>query len=332
MFKRATLVCIMLFSLPTAILAWSQQESASSFIRILVEGEPPLSRSFIEAIRRNNAKYHLRLEFVGKPDDPHDLRLIVSSGSGTTSCSAMCSDPGISSCSASFSYHNIVALTPNGKLLFILTSARQGIDAISIELIRKIYSQSASLKDKSTPVSSVPQEALKPDQPIDTVKASDQEPPAEPGIYYKSGVEWIRLTEAVAGTDVKGTGAWLFTFGIAPIRVVKAYSGMFAKFHVPERKPEFYVRDFPISEQDVRIVRLKVVARNREVQVSSGTHSWRNQYNPDSLHQVIVTRISDGVHKLVPASELPSGEYVLHLYISDLSTSGYDFGIRPPKK
>jgi hypothetical protein len=66
--------------LSTTTQVWPQQESPSNSLRILVEGEPSLSLSIIEAARRINAKYDVK--FVDGPDARHDLRLMVSVGNG----------------------------------------------------------------------------------------------------------------------------------------------------------------------------------------------------------------------------------------------------------
>jgi hypothetical protein len=65
MFKRILLFCMLLSILPSGIHAKSLQESAQSPLRIMVEAEPSMSHSVIEAIRRNVARYDFKLEFVG---------------------------------------------------------------------------------------------------------------------------------------------------------------------------------------------------------------------------------------------------------------------------
>ena len=335
MFKRASLLCIALAFLPTTIHAWSRQESPPNALRIIVEGEPSLSRSFIEALRRNNAKYDLGLEFVGGPDAQHDLRLIVSGGNGEVQRSDM--RPDKIHFPAQFYYSSVVALTPDGKLLFTVArsgrSAAQAVGGAATAVIWNLYSQPTLLRRQSTLTSGVPQETVKPIEPTEALNATVQEPPGEPGVYYKAGADWIRLTESLAGVEVKGAGAALLTFGFSGIRTVKVYGGAHAKAQVAESKPEFYVRGFPVSEQDIRIVRLETQQDRREAQIASvnNRHAYSG-YRVNDIHNVTVTRVSNGVHKITPASELRSGEYALTLYISDLEIGEYEFGIRSSKK
>ncbi|MCI0487114.1 MAG: hypothetical protein L0229_10995 [Blastocatellia bacterium] len=145
MLKRVVLFSIMLAFLPMEIQVRSQEDAFLRHLRIAVEGEPPLSRSTIEAMRRSNAPYDFRLEFVSLPRDPHDVRLVVSGGKGT----AWCRDSKVTH-HAWFFYNSVVALAPDGKMLFTLSqsgsTARQSMDALAREMIRKLYSHSLSLK------------------------------------------------------------------------------------------------------------------------------------------------------------------------------------------
>ena len=335
MFIRASLLCVTLSLLPTTIRAWSQQESPPNALRIMVEGEPLWSRSFIEALRRNNAKYDLRLEFAGEPDAQHDLRLIVSGGNGAVQCSDASADKILFP--AQYYYSNIAALTPDGKLLF--TVARSGSSAVeavgyaATMTIRNLYSKSTLLGKPSTFNSDLPQEVVKPIEPAEAFKAPAQEPPSEPGVYYKAGVDWIRLTGSLVGVKTEGAGAGLLTFGFSGIRMVKVYGGAHAKAQVPELKPEFFVRGFPVSDEDIRLVRLEVKQDHREAQIASVNNlSAYSGYRANDIHKVEVSRISNGVYKITPASELRSGEYALVLYISALEPRDYEFGISSSKK
>ncbi|MGH9755567.1 MAG: hypothetical protein ACREA2_22530 [Blastocatellia bacterium] len=331
MFKRASLLCLLLSFLSTTTQAWPQQESPPNSLRILVEGEPLLSRSIIEAARRINAKYDVKFEFVDGQDARHDLRLIVSGGNGKVQFSGMCSDNVISP--AQYYYNSIVALTPNGKLLFTVSrsggSPREIVEDATTEAIRNIYSQSTLLQKQSPFNSGAPQETVKPIEP------AVQEPPAEPGVYYKSSVGWIRLSPPSG--RVEGTRT-----GFSGVRRTKVYAGAHAKAQVAELKPEFYVRGFPVSEQEIRIVRLETKQDHREAQIDSGNLRHTNSvYKASDINTVTVTRVSNRIHKITPAFDLRSGEYSLILYISyskdgkhsEYSEDGeYEFGITLSKK
>jgi hypothetical protein len=332
MFKRTSLLCILLSFLSTITQAWPQQESQPNSLRILVEGEPSSSRSIIEAARRINAKYDVKFEFVDEPDARHDLRLIVSGGNGKVQFSDTCSDSIISPAQCYF--NSIVALTPDGKLLFTVSrsgsSPREAVDGVTTEAIRNIYSQSTLLQKQSPFNAGVPQENVKPIEP------AVQEPPNEPGVYYKSGVDWIRLSPPSGRLDGK-------VVGFSRLRRYKVYDGAHAKAQIAELKPEFYVRGFPVSEQEIRILRLETMQDHREAQIDRDTlHHTGLPYKASDIHTVTVTRVSNRVHKITPASDLQPGEYGLILYRSYSKTgekSGayseggeYDFGITLPKK
>ena len=332
MFKRASMLCILFSFISTATQAWPQQESPPNSLRILVEGEPSVSRLIIEAMRRINAKYDVKFEFVDEPDARHDLRLIVSGGNGKVQFSGTCSDSIISPAQCYF--NSIVALTPDGKLLFTLSrsggSPREAVNGVTTEAIKNIYSQSALLKKPSPSNAAAHQENVKPIEP------AVQEPPAEPGVYYKSGVDWVRLSPPSGRLDGK-------VVGFSRVRRYKVYDGARAKAQIAEVKPEFYVRGFPVSEQEIRILRLETKQDHREAQIDRDTlHQTGLPYKASDIHTVTVTRVSNRVHKITPASDLQPGEYGLILYMSYSKTgekSGayseggeYDFGITLPKK
>jgi len=332
MFKRASLLCILLSFLSMTTQAQAQQESTPNSLRILVEGEPLLSRSIIETARIINAKYDVKFEFVDAPDARHDLRLIVSGGNGKVQFSGSCSDNIISPGQCYF--NSIVALTPDGKLLFTVSrsggSPREAVEGATTEAIRNIYSQSTLPQKQPHFNSGAPQEPVKP------IESAVQEPPAEPGVYYKSGVDWVRLSPPSGRLDGKIVG-W------SKVRRYKVFDGAHAKEQVAEFKPEFYVRGFPVSEQEIRILRLETAQDHREAQIDSDTlHRTGSPYKVSDIQTVTVTRVSNRLHKITPASDLRPGEYELILYMSysrsgensgAYSESGaYDFGITLPKK
>jgi hypothetical protein len=243
MFKQASLLCILLSFLSTTTQAWPQQESPTNSLRILVEGETSLSLSIIEAARKFDANY-VKFEFVDGPDARHDLRLIVSGGNGKVYPSGICSDR--ISCSTQCYYNNIVALTPNGKLLFTIgrtgDSSREALEDALTAAVLYIHDQTTLLQKQSPFNAGAPQVTVKPIEP--TV----QEPPADPGVYYKSGVDWIRLSPPSVRHERR--------LERSPY-IAKVYPGAQAKAQVAELKPEFYVRGFPVSEQEIRVVRLE---------------------------------------------------------------------------
>jgi hypothetical protein len=184
------------------------------------------------------------------------------------------------------------------------------------------------LRNQSPFNSSAHQEGVKP------VDLAVQEPPAEPGVYYRSGVDWIRLSPASAIFEGKVVG-----FFMGRVTSAKVYDGAHAKPQAAELKPEFYVRGFQVLEQQIRIVRLETKTDRRMVQINSDNlRRPYEMYRPSDVHAAPVTRVSNSVYKITPASDLPSGEYALILYASysrngEYSEKGeYEFGITLQKK
>lgn len=316
MFKRTSLLCIAL-SFLSATMPVEAQQAPLRFLRILVEGEPSFSLSIIEALRRNSVKYDLRLEFAGGYDDPYDLRLIASTGSGSTSCMG-------ASDSCSFSYFTVAGLAPDGKLLFNVTQPNISADSAAAQVIKSIYSQAIRPGKQSTTDLSKSQETTKPVEPT-TVEPTTQKSPDEPGVYYKSKADWIRLRESTGGQVItRGMDKALFTFGLSSIQIVRIYSDPSAKSQFSATQPEFYIRGIAVSEQDISILRLERKKDHREIQESSIRPGEARGYRPKDIYQVKATRLSDGLYKVTPASELKQGEYILSLY-----SVGYEFGITP---
>src|SRR5215813_6455719 len=321
MSKRTSLLCITL-SILSATMPVQAQQAPLRFLRILVEGEPSFSLSIIEALRRNSAKYDLRLEFAGGYGDPYDLRLIASAGSGSTSCIG-------ASQSCSFSYFTVTGLAPDGKLLFTVTQPDVLADGAAVQVIRNIYGQSVMPRKQPTPDLSGSQEAIKTVGPTTAVKTMAQEPPADPGVYYKNNTDWIRLTETLVNdVNTKGEGKFLLSFGVSEVKIVHLYNGAAAEVQVSTQQPEFYVRGFAISDQDIQILRLERKQDHRELQVSSLNPDHVRGFRPNDIYKVAVIRLSDGVYKIAPASELKPGEYILQVYRNN---GGYAFGIAPLK-
>ena len=314
MFKRTLLLCIAFL---TATMSVQAQQDPLRFLRILVEGEQSFSLSIIEALRRNSANYDLRLEFTSGYGDPYDLRLIASTGQGSASCIG-------ASNSCSFSYFTVTGLAPDGKLLFTVTEPDATPDGAAVLVIRKIYSQSVMPRKQPTPDLSGSQEPIKPAGQTTAVKTIAQLPPADPGVYYKNNAGWIRLTETRVN-DIKTKGAGLF-FGASAIKIFNLYDGAAAEVQISMQQPEFYVRGFAISERDVRLLRLERKQDHRELQVSTLSPGRVSGYRFDDISRVELTRLSDGLYKIAPATELKPGEYILKIY-----DEGYAFGIAPLK-
>jgi hypothetical protein len=335
MLKRIVLGCMMiLVCLLVPNRAWPQEKSPSP-LRILVEGEGTISRSIIEAVRRANAKNDIKLEFVSGVGGPYDLRLLVSSGYGTASGSCSCSE-GSSSYSETIYHTTVNALTASGKLLIMMTHASdvpsKANNEVATAVIQNIIYRFESIQKESIANAKAPQETINQIESKEAVKSSAEEPPKEPGVYYRDGTNWILLAESLPTTKVRGMGRALLTVMLASVRFYDVYSGTSAQVQIREQKPEFYVRDFPIAHQELAIVQLKKEKDRREVHSSSVSLLRGSGHKNVDLHKLKATRISNDVYKLVPEDELQPGEYVLDLYISDTDTGVYEFGIVGSKK
>jgi hypothetical protein len=309
MFKRTSLLCFTLSFLAATAPVQAQQDPLR-YLRILVEGEASFSLSIIEALRRNSSQYDLRLEFAGRYGDPYDLRLIASAGSGSVSCIG-------SSDSCNFSYFTVAGLGPDGKLLFTITQPNSSTESMAVKVIRSIYSESIKPGKQS------PTDLSKSQDPNKPVEPTTQKAPDEPGVYYKSKAEWTRLMESTEGQVItRGVDKALFTFGLASVQVVRIYSDSSAKAQFSAAQLEFYIRGIAVSEQNISILRLERKKDHREIEISSIRPGSARGYRPKDIYQVKATRLSDGLYKITPASELKPGEYILSLY-----SSGYEFGI-----
>jgi hypothetical protein len=319
----AYLACMFLGCLSTPNQAWPQQESPRP-IRTLVEGESSISRAMIEALRRVYANQETRLEFTLNTGDPYDLRLIVSNGSGgaTESCSGI-------ECNGSVTiniYHTTVAaLGSDGKLLFI--------DTYSDTAAKKINDEAAALVSKNINrlAGTLRKEAIAA-AAREAASGSSEEPPKEAGVYQRDGSNWILLAESLSDGETR-VGQFLLTVGLAPLREYDVYRGNSAKLQITQVKPEFYVRGFPVSETDLAILKLKKVDSRREIQSRSFSFiRGRSKPYEKNIHKLKVTRITDGLYKLIPAEELKEGEYALDLSLSDSTSGAYEFGISSKKK
>jgi hypothetical protein len=335
MLKRIVLGCMMiLVCLPLPNRAWPQEKSPSP-IRILVEGEGTISRSIIEGVRRARANYDIKLEFVSGGGDPYDLRLLVSNGYGTASGSCSCSE-GSSDYSETIYHTTVNALTAGGKLLFMVTHAsdspRKVNNDVATEVIQNINYHFESIRKESIANAKASQETINQIESKEAVKSSTEEPPKEPGVYYKDGTNWILLAESLPTRKVRGMARALLTVMLASGQVYDVYSGASSQVQIREPKPEFYVRVFPIAQQELAIVRLKKEKDQREVQSRSFSIRGGSGHKNEDIHKLKATQITHDFYKLVPEEELQPGEYVLDLYISDAETGVYEFGILPSKK
>ncbi|HYP27229.1 MAG TPA: hypothetical protein VE262_10970 [Blastocatellia bacterium] len=320
MLKRSVISSLLIIFAQATIQA--QSTATPVDLRILVEGDPPAARALVEAMRRSISTYDLKLQFADRLSDPHDARLIVAAGKGDVSC-FFSTDP----CHTGYFYFTVSALAPDGRHLFTAArsgpASKQAAEEVAAEAIRNLSAQARTLKERG-------QGDSNPSAGQGSVEAGL---PPEPGVYHKEKAAWVMLREGFAsGGRLKGAAAALLTFGIAEMRFNQVYAGAQAAVQLSERRPVFYARGSAVSEADAYIARLEKKKDNREIQVAelSGFNP-RAGYRPRDLFRITVERVSEGVYKITPASELEPGEYMLSLSSSGLE-GVYEFGIGRVKK
>jgi hypothetical protein len=329
MLKRVVLSLLLIAFIPVPFQARLQENAQPAGLRIMVEGDPSASRAIIEAMRRSSASSDFKFQFVSKPVDQHDIRLIVAAEKG----SVRCTDPANTTTFASFFYSSVVAIAPDGRMLFVAAQSgytpKQTIDAIATDVMRNLYAHTIALKEKQQPGSN----AGRNQELAEAGKTLIQGLPAEPGIYHKDNTGWIRLREGFAtGVKTKGMGKAMLTWGLSEMRVAQIYSGAQSSVQLSERKPIFYVRGYAVSERDVQIMRLEKKKDHRQIQIASiAAFNPKPGYRQRDIYDAAIARIAEDVYKIMPASELEPGEYVLSL--SKAGFEGvYEFGITSMKK
>jgi hypothetical protein len=261
----------------------------------------------------------MKLEFVSTPADRHDVRLIVSAGTGSGWC-----DGSFPPRSVWVYFSAVVALASDGKFLFTAAgsgaTSKQAVTRSAGEAIKRLHDHQRGSKYSNLLRDSG--EAQKPDTSVGGL-------PSEPGVYHRLDSGWFRLNEALpSDTSNRGVAAALFTGGLYGIKVIEIYRDAESNLKVQERKPTFYVRSFGLADRDARILRLAKKKNHREVQVAS-VSPFNPKHGPRKrdAREVIIERISDTLIKITTASELEPGEYLLQLSRSDFSDGGYEFSV-----
>jgi hypothetical protein len=154
------------------------------------------------------------------------------------------------------------------------------------------------------------------------------------GFYYKNQQVWDKLQPIMmAGGGAKHMGK-MFVPGLTP-QIVWTYRGAEAPIQIPERRPNFLVKELPAlaniagrSERDLVIVRFDKKKDHRELQATNGGNmfTFKAGLSKDRTPDITVKTISDGVFSVTPTQDLIPGEYLLTF--SAMATSGYDFGIK----
>jgi hypothetical protein len=326
MLRKCALLFLLLAVTPAAPQAGQQPDSSQGTLRVFVEGDPSTSRGVIEALRRSDPPLEFKLEFVSAPADPHQVRLIVTRGSGT----AWCNDEKIPRHLSIF-FSNTVALAPDGKLLFTVGKSaptpRQSLDWGAKETIKQLLNHHRGLRVNS------------PQPDADAGQDQKNAPsisglPSEPGVYHRADSGWVRLREtAPSSVSNRGVGAALLTGGISGVRVVHIYSEPESGVRLSGQRPSFYVRGYGVADRDAHVLRLAKKKRHREVQIASvSPFNPRHGHRGRDIHKVEIERVSDTIIRITPAAELEPGEYLLLMSKSESADGGYEFSVGAARK
>jgi len=146
--------------------------------------------------------------------------------------------------------------------------------------------------------------------------------PTDTGMYYQNGANFTMM-KAVCNNGMKTMG-----FGV---RGKFVYNNPSASMQVNDHHPTFVFigadTQHPNVRQTFALIAMNTKKKNREVEFAAGG-VMKNQL------KVKVTNVTSDI-KVVPAADLPSGEYLLGMFqgvsdatIANLLGCGYDFSVR----
>jgi hypothetical protein len=327
MLKRSAIIFITVAAISLTVQAGSGgvrddvQQPGNKVLRVLVEADASILPAAIENLRKGEATSGFQISFVEKSATDYNLRIILTA-EGTSIWAQ-----GTSMERCWVGYSSGVVLTGEGKLLFTVTrhsnTAKGALAEVSKEIIKGLAAHSYALKGQAQPV---------PEQ----VRATSGTPAglsAEPGVYYKEGDRWVRLSAVSAIVRPKGLGAALLTGGLTGVRTAHMFPGAQAAIKITERRPVFHIQGYDLAEQGISIVRLSRKGDSREV--ANGFVSpfaLKVGYKQSDLRKVAVTRLTNDLVSATPESDLEAGEYLLVLGRTSEADGGFDFSIEGKKK
>jgi hypothetical protein len=338
--KRCFFILTALALMPFSLQARFQDRAAQEdkrqpdkkTLRVFIEGKPSAIPTVIEQLRRTAHEQGLGLTFVSQLTDAPDARIIVVLGTGKTWDTSLNTHPGDIRFPVPFAFSSAAVLTHEGRMLFTVAESsntpKSANIALARALIKNLHDHYGALKKKQDAPNKGETGAQKPAAAEATITTGNatEEPPAEPGVYYKAQTGWVRLEEASAAeVKTKGMKTTMLTQGISATRIAEVYPGAQAQLRISEGKPTFYVRGFAVSDKDAVIVRLEKKSDHREVAVASvSAFNAKAGYTERDICKVKIARASSDLTVITPESELDPGEYLLSLATLE---SGYDFQI-----
>ena len=155
-----------------------------------------------------------------------------------------------------------------------------------------------------------------------TMALAQNKLPSDTGMYYQSGTTFTPMGH-VCNNGMKAMG-----FGV---RGKFVYNNPSAPTQVSDHRPTFVFigadTQHPNVRQQFALIAMTAKKKNREVEFAAGG-VMKNQL------EVKVTNDPSDI-KVVPAADLPSGEYLLGMFqgasdatIANLLGCGYDFSVR----
>jgi hypothetical protein len=320
MARRVVLVLAVIALLPVALQARFQDKQGNQdkkSLRLLIEGDTNSLPWFIEDVRKAGVGYSMEFVFAASATEAYDARIIVMASAGRQ----FNPDPHPTFHTISYGYSSAAVLTPQGKLLVTLSQTGVTIaiarQAVANEVFRNLFLYYGILKPAG-----------------ERAQSQDDDPSLaglsrQPGVYYKAQAGWTRLdTASSSSVKTSGVAKTFLTWGIASSTTSRGYRGAQAPLQASERRPDFFVRGFNVSDQTALIVRVEKKRDDREVRIGSfSAFNAKPGYREQDARKVKVTSIAGGVSIVTPETELEPGEYIL-LLDSSASDYAYDFGIK----
>jgi len=167
-------------------------------------------------------------------------------------------------------------------------------------------------------------------------QASHAPLPTDPGMYVEAANGPTKIIGQIA--EFKRSGSALVSHATVGIKSQKENIQLLGPHSqtVVSPQPTFYFipakqeADAGVNAGDLILVRLEEKAERRQFEIAAHG-AWRSSSGISLTHQVQLFRseVNSGVYKIMPATELASGEYALYLSRGEgMAAYVYDFGVQ----
>jgi hypothetical protein len=153
--------------------------------------------------------------------------------------------------------------------------------------------------------------------------------PMNPGVYYLSGGELVRLEQAETVLNNSKTRSILKILAPVPIvpgKVTVEIEGASAKLRLDDRAPEFYFR---LSRQErLALVKLEQKKDVRVVQTVNILPETEEMIHEEATIETFRREVDTRLYLIYPRKALEPGEYALIEYTEgEMNLQAWDFGI-----